>query len=138
VSPTTAHVEIHRKSEGTEQIFQHTDLPLLNPLEEGSSNNLEEGIGETSGVAKAYPPPPPNHESPVKEGGISKIPDKGSAVKTLRRPNNQQFQIEYPDQEPPENFWHIFKKMAQENQQQPQTSTLEYPIVDPVANAPMK
>jgi hypothetical protein len=28
--------------------------------------------------------------------------------------------------------------MAQKNQQQPQTSTLEYPIVDPVANAPMK
>jgi hypothetical protein len=28
--------------------------------------------------------------------------------------------------------------MEQANQQQPQTSTLEYPIVDPVSNAPMK
>jgi hypothetical protein len=28
--------------------------------------------------------------------------------------------------------------MAQANQQKPQTSTLEYPIVDPVSNAPMK
>ena len=28
--------------------------------------------------------------------------------------------------------------MAQENQQQPQTSMLEYPIVDPIVNAPMK
>jgi hypothetical protein len=53
VSPTTSHTEIHSKYEGTEQSLQNTDLPLLNPLEEGSSNNLEEGIGETSGVAKA-------------------------------------------------------------------------------------
>jgi hypothetical protein len=119
VSPTMAHVEIHRKSEGIEQSFKNTDLPPLNPLEEGSSNNMKEGIGETSGVAKAYPPPPPNRESPAKEGGISKIPDKESAVKILRRPNNQQFQIEYPDQEPPKNFRHIFEQMAQANQQQP-------------------
>jgi hypothetical protein len=28
--------------------------------------------------------------------------------------------------------------MAQPNQQHPQTSTLEYPIVDPIANSPMK
>jgi hypothetical protein len=28
--------------------------------------------------------------------------------------------------------------MAQPNQQQPQTSTLEYPIFDPISNAPMK
>ena len=74
---------------------------------------MEEGIGETSGVSKAYPPPPPpDPESPAKEEGISEIPDEGSAVKFLGRPNNQQFQIEYPDQEPPENFgtfsskWH--------------------------------
>jgi hypothetical protein len=100
---------------------------------------MEEGIGETSGVAKAYPPPPPpNPESPMRKGGISKILDKGSAVKFLGRPNNQQFQIEYPDQEPSENFWHLFEQMAQVNQQQSQTSTLEYPIVDPISNAPIK
>ena len=68
VSPNTAHAKIHRKTEGTEQSFQNTYLPLFNPLEEGSSNNLEEGIGETSGAAKAYPPPsPPDPESPAKE-----------------------------------------------------------------------
>jgi hypothetical protein len=77
---------------------------------------MEEGIGETSGVAKAYPPSPPDPDSPAKEEGISEIPDKGSAVKFLGRTNNQQFQIEYPDQEPPKNFWHIFDQMAQPNQ----------------------
>jgi hypothetical protein len=113
VSPTVAHAEIHKKSKGTEQSFQNTDLPPLNPLEEGISNNIEEGIGETSGVAKAYPPPPPpDPESPAKGGDISEIPDKGSAVKFLGRPNNQQFHIEYLDQEPPKIFWHILKKMA--------------------------
>ena len=117
VSPTTAHTDIHRKSEGTEQSFQNTDLPLLNPLEEGSSNNLEEGVGETSGVARADPPPPPDPESPAKEKGIFKILDKGSAIKFPKIPNNQLFQIEYPDQEPPENFRHIFDQMAQPNQQ---------------------
>jgi hypothetical protein len=88
------HAEIHRKSEGIEQSFHNSDLPPLNPLEEGNSNNIEEGIGETRGVAKKYPPSPPNPKSLAKEGGISKITDRGSAVKTLGRPNNQQFQIE--------------------------------------------
>jgi hypothetical protein len=31
VSPTTTHVEIHSKIEGTEQSFQSTDLPPLTP-----------------------------------------------------------------------------------------------------------
>jgi hypothetical protein len=74
----------------------------------------------------------------VKEKGILKILDKGIAIKFPERPNNQLFQIEYPDQEPPKNFWHIFDQMAQPNQKRPQTSTLEYPIVDPISNAPMK
>jgi hypothetical protein len=68
VSPTAAHAEIHRKTEGIEQRFQSTDLPPLNPLEEGNSCNLEEGEGETSGIAKTDPPPDP--EYPVKEEGI--------------------------------------------------------------------
>jgi hypothetical protein len=74
----------------------------------------------------------------VKEKGILKILDKGIAIKFPERPNNQLFQIEYPDQEPPKNFWHIFDQMAQPNKKRPQTSTLEYPIVDPISNAPMK
>jgi hypothetical protein len=45
VSPTMAHAKIHSKTKGIEQRFQNTYLPPLNPLEEGSSNNLEEGIG---------------------------------------------------------------------------------------------
>ena len=36
------------------------------------------------------------------------------------------------------NFWHIFNQMAQPNPQHPQNSTLEYLIVDPITNAPMK
>jgi hypothetical protein len=87
VSPTVAHTEIHRKTEGTKQSFQITYLPPLNPLEEGNSCNLEEGEGETSGVAKADPPPDP--ESSVKEEGIPKILDRGSAIKSPRGSNNQ-------------------------------------------------
>jgi hypothetical protein len=62
VSPTMAHIEIHRKYEGTEQSFQNIDLPPLNPLEEGRYNNPEEGIGETSRAATTYPcnDPKPN------------------------------------------------------------------------------
>jgi hypothetical protein len=99
---------------------------------------MKEGKGENSGVVEVDPPLPPDPESPAKEEGISEIPDKGSAIEFPGRPNNQLFQIEYPDQESPKNFWHIFEQMAQPNQQQPQTLTLEYPIVDPIANAPMK
>jgi hypothetical protein len=64
VSPTATHAEIHSKTEGNEKIFQSTDLPPLNPLEEGISCNLEEGEGETNGIAKIDPPLDP--ESPVK------------------------------------------------------------------------
>jgi hypothetical protein len=45
VSPNMAHAEIHRKTKGTEQSFQSTNLPPLKPLEYGSSNNIEEGVG---------------------------------------------------------------------------------------------
>jgi hypothetical protein len=136
VSPNAAHAEIHRKTEGTEQRFQSTDLPPLNPLEEGNFCNLEEGEGETSGIANTDPPP--NPESPVKEKAIPEIPDRGSAIKSLKGSDNQEIQIKYPDQEIPKYFWHIFNQMAQPNPQCPQTSTLEYLIVDPIVNAPMK
>jgi hypothetical protein len=136
VSPTASHAEIHSKTEGTEQSFQSTDLPPLNRLEEGNSCNLEEGEGETIGIAKIDPPP--NPKSPVKEEGILKIPDRGSAIKSPKGSDNQPIQIKYLDQEIPKYLWHIFDQMEKPNPQHPQTSTLEYPIVDPIANAPMK
>jgi hypothetical protein len=74
----------------------------------------------------------------VKEEGIPEIPDRGSAIKSPRGSDNQSIQIKYLDQEIPKKFCHIFDQMAQPNPQHPQTSTLECPIVDPIANAPMK
>jgi hypothetical protein len=53
----------------------------------------------------------------MKEEGIPEILDKGSAIKSPRGSNNQPFRIEYLDQELLENFWHIFNRMAQPNQQ---------------------
>jgi hypothetical protein len=70
--------------------------------------------------------------------GTPEILDRGSAIKSPRGSSNQSPQIEHPGQEIPEDYWHIFDQMAQPNQPRAQTSTLEYPIVDPVANAPMK
>ena len=65
------------------------------------------------------------------------IPDKGSVVKSIptrsiphQQPMNTLLDI-------PEGYWHIFDQMAQ-NQPNTQTSTLQYPIVDTAANAPMK
>jgi hypothetical protein len=89
LSPTKANAEIHRKIEGTGQIFQSTDLLPLNPLDEGNSSNLEEGEGETNRVSKADPSPPPNPESPIKEESIPKILNRGSAIKSSRGSNNQ-------------------------------------------------
>jgi hypothetical protein len=112
VSPTAAHTEIHNKNEGIEQRFHSIDIPPLNPLEEGNSCNLEEGEGEgeASGIAKIDPPPDP--ESPMKEEGIPEIVDRGSAIKSPRGSDNQSIQIKYPDQEIPEDFWHISDQMA--------------------------
>jgi hypothetical protein len=58
---------------------------------------MEEGEGETSGVAKAYPSPPPDPESSVKEERIPEIPVRGSAMKSPRGSNNQPTQIEHLD-----------------------------------------
>jgi hypothetical protein len=62
----------------------------------------------------------------VKEEGIPKISDRGSAIKSPRGSDNQPIRIKYLDQEIPKDFWHIFDQMAQPNPQRPQTSTLEY------------
>ena len=64
------------------------------------------------------------------------IPDRGSVIKIFpvkaipSQPRNTFLDI-------PEGYWHIFDPMAQ-NQPNTQTSTLQYPIVDSAANAPMK
>jgi hypothetical protein len=89
VSPTVAHAEVQRKIRGTEQSFQSTDLPPLNPLDDGDSCNMEEGEGETSGVAKANPSPPIDLRSPVIGKDIPEILDRGSAVKCPRGSSNQ-------------------------------------------------
>jgi hypothetical protein len=94
------------KNEGTELSFYNIDLPPLNPLGDGNSCNLEEGEGETSGITKTDPPL--NPESPMKEEGIPKIPDRWSAIRSPRGSDNQSIQIKYLDQEIPKYFWHIF------------------------------
>ena len=114
--PTASHAEIHRKTKGTELIFQSIDLPPLNPLGEGNSCNLEEGEGETNGFAKENPSPPLDLGSPVIGEGIPEIPNRGSAIKSPRRSSNQSPQIEHPTQEIPKDYWHIFNQMAQPNQ----------------------
>lgn len=63
------------------------------------------------------------------------IPDLGSVEKPSQVDNSPLTQI--TPLEVPKGYWHIFYQM--ENQPpQVQTLTLEYPIVDPVANAPVK
>jgi hypothetical protein len=64
------------------------------------------------------------------------MPDRRSAIKSPRISSNQS--KEYPGQEIPKDYWKIFDQIAQPNQQRPQTSMLEYMIVDPIANTPMK
>jgi hypothetical protein len=117
-SPTASHVEVHSRTEGIEQSFQNTDIPPLIPLEEGNSCNLEEGEGETSGVAKENPSPPPDSRSPVIliGEGTPEILDRGSVIKFPKGPKNQPPRIEHPGQEIPEDYWYIFDQMAQPNQ----------------------
>jgi len=67
------------------------------------------------------------------------IPDKGGAikaipVKTIPAPSNQPRNTLL---EILEGYWHIFDQMAQSHPNT-QTSTMQYPIVDIVVNAPMK
>lgn len=120
---------------------------------EGNCSNLCEGEGETGETREPKSPIEINQplNSPDK-GSAAKIigesiqspqitgtfiiPDKGSVNKTIpvkaipSQPRNTLIEI-------PEGYWHIFDPMAQ-NQPNAQTSTLQYPIVDSAANAPMK
>jgi hypothetical protein len=137
-SPTATHVEVHSGTEGAEQSFQNTHTPPLNPLDKGNSCNLEEGEGETSGIVEANPSPEPGSLVILIGEGTPEIPDIGNTIKSPKGPNNQPPQIEHPNQEIPEGYWCIWDQMAHPNQPWTQNSTLEYPIVDLVANAPVK
>lgn len=74
------------------------------------------------------------------EGKPPEIPGLGSIVKLPGEPSNiHNFlaQIIPRDQEIHENYSQIFDQMETQWQQN-QTSTLGYPIFEPVANAPVK
>jgi len=83
---------------------------------------------------KAEEPEKPKSPQIIVQQGTFIIPDQGSVVKAIPTPSslprNNSLEI-------PKGYWHIFDQMAQ-NQQTPQTSTLQYPIVDAVVNTPMK
>jgi len=136
-----------------EQDFQEIENSTLELLQEGNFSNLCEGGGETGETEEPRSPfgstqplnnPDKGSASKIifKETqsphtlGILIIPDRGSAIKTIpvkaipSQPRNTLLDIL-------EGYWHIFDQMAQ-NQPNTQTSTLQYPIVDIVENAPMK
>jgi len=142
---------VHSQTE--EQDFQEIENSTPEPLQEGNFSNLCEGEGETGETEESRSPIETNQplkspdkgsaakiitegtQSPQISGSLI-IPDKGSAIKATpskaisSQPRNTLLDI-------PEGYWHIFDSMAQ-NQPNTQTSTLQYPIVDSVANAPMK
>ena len=144
-------------SQTEEQDFQEIENSSPKSLQEGNLSNLCEGRGETEETEE--PRSPLGLIQPVSspdKGSVAKIiyneiqepkspqtlgtliiPDKGSVVKTIpvrfippQQPRNTLLDI-------PEGYWHIFDQMAQ-NQPNTQTYTLQYPIVDTAANAPMK
>ena len=63
------------------------------------------------------------------------LPDLGSVAKPTRVANHPLTQA--ATLEVSKYYWHIFDQM-EDQPRQGQTLTLEYPIVDQVANAPMK
>ena len=141
------------QSQTEEQDFQEIENLTPGLLHEGNLSNLCEGGGEIGEIGEPRSPIEPNQplnspdkgsaakiliegiHSPQTVGAII-IPDKGSVVKTIpvkttpSQPRNTLLEI-------PEGYWNIFDPMAQ-NQPNTQTSTLQYPIVDSAANAPMK
>jgi hypothetical protein len=72
---------------------------------------LEEGEKKTSGIVEANPPPEPGSHVILIGEGTHEIPDIGSAIKYYKGPNNQPPQIEHPNEEISEGYWHIFDQM---------------------------
>ena len=146
-SPSGAYAEVHSRTD--EQDFQEIENSVSERLQEGNLSNICEGEGETGEIEEPRSPSriiqflnSPDRGSTAKvnlEGTPFpqiEIPDKGSVIKTVpakavpSQPRNTLLEIS-------EGYWHIFDPMAQ-NQPNTQTSTLQYPIVDSAANAPMK
>lgn len=136
-------------SQTDEEDLQEIENSIPELLQEGNSSNLCEGEGETRETEELRSPPritqPLNSLDKgsaakiIIEGTQSpqtKIRDRGSVIKTVPvkaipyQPRNTLLDI-------PEGYWHIFDPMAQ-NLPNTKTSTLQYPIVDSIANAPMK
>jgi len=150
---------VHSQTE--EQDFQEIENSSPKSLQEGNlSSYLSEGRGETReteeprsplGIVQPLSNPdkgsttkmiynkvkePQEPESPPTLGTLI-ILDKGSVAKAIpvraippRQPRNTLLDI-------PKGYWHIFDQMAH-NEPSTQTSILQYPIVDTIANAPMK
>jgi hypothetical protein len=114
-SPTASHAEVHRRTEGTEKSFQNTYLPPLSPLDDENYCNMEKGEAYTSGVAKSNPSPLLDPRSPMIGEVIPEIPDRGSVIKSPRVSSNQSPQMEHPNQEILEYYWHSFNQMVQPN-----------------------
>ena len=153
-----AFAEVH--SHTKKQDFQEIGNSSPKSLQEGNLSNLCEGRGETGETKEPRSPlgtipplsspdkgsatkiihneaeEPQELKSPQKLGTLI-IPDKRSAVKSILVEANPPHQPRNTLLDILEDFWHIFDQMAQ-NQPNTQTSTLQYPIVDIVANAPMK
>ena len=158
-TPYIAFAKVHNKTEDTEQDFQEIENSHPIYLQEGNSSNLCEGgeTGETEEPRsplkivqtlsspdkesvvkiiqnKAEEPEEPRSPQIVVQQGTLIILDQVSVVKLIptpsSHPRNNSLEI-------PKGYWHIFDQMAQ-NQQTPQTYTLQYPIMDTTVNEPMK
>lgn len=109
---------------------------MFSPLQEGNSCNLHEGEGEIGSTENINSSELKSLEVVVEQRRPS-IPDQGSAIKIILKVSSSSPRNRASALEIPKEYWHIFYQMAN-NPQQPQTSTLQYPIVDTTVNAPMK
>ena len=151
---------MHSQTEETEQDSQEIENCRPISLHEVNSSNIREGGGETGEIEeprspleviqtpssldkgsavkiiqnKAEEPEEPKSPRIIIQQGTLIILDQGSVVKVIPTPSSQPRNNSL---EIPEVYSQIFDQMAQ-NQQTPQTSTLQYPIVDIAVNAPMK
>jgi len=114
-SPSVADAKIHNKTEGSEQSFQNMENLQPNPLQEGNSCNLHEGEGEIGNDEKIKSSEPKYLEVVVEQMTPS-IPDQGSVVKTILKVSSESPRNKSPAPEIPEEYWHIFYQMANNQQ----------------------
>lgn len=106
------------------------------PLQEGNSCNLREGEGEIGSVEKINSSDP-KYPKVIVEQRTPSILDQGSVVKIILKVSSSSPRNRALAPEIPEEYWHIFDQMAN-NLRQPQSSILQYSIVDKTFNARMK